>query len=166
VSLNIVSINPEFGKSNRPNQPVAALLEGNFTSNYKNRLPPEFLNQSLFDFKEKSEFTRMIVVADGDVAKNDVSPDGNKFRELGFDPVMGRKLYGNKAFLVNALNYLLGDAKLINVRSRSIKIRKLNQEKIISERSFWQVLNIALPVLLTVIFGLLQWFWRKKKYAY
>ncbi len=166
VSLNIVSIDPNFGDANRPNQRVGVLLEGKFQSNYKNRLPPNFLEESLFDFQEESEFSRMIVVADGDIARNDVSPDGTKTRELGFDPVAGRKIYGNKEFLINAVNYLLGDASLINVRSRSIKVRKLNEQLVEQQRSVWQVANIALPVIITLIFGLLQWIWRKRKYAY
>ncbi|MCA1762566.1 MAG: gliding motility-associated ABC transporter substrate-binding protein GldG [Cryomorphaceae bacterium] len=166
VSLNIVSIDPNFGEANRPHQPVGYLLEGEFQSNFKNRLPPNFLEESLFDFKEESEFTRMIVVADGDIAKNDVSPDGTKTRELGFDPAAGRKIYGNKEFLINAVNYLLGDASLINVRSRSIQVRKLNEQLVEQQRSVWQSANIALPVLFTLIFGAFQWIWRKKKYAY
>lgn len=166
VSLNIVSIDPNFGEANRPNQRVGVLLEGKFESNYKNRLPPNFLEESLFDFQEESEFTRMIVVADGDIARNDVSPDGTKTRELGFDPVAGRKIYGNREFLINAVNYLLGDASLINVRSRSIKVRKLNEQLVEQQRSVWQAANIALPVIITLIFGVLQWIWRRKKYAY
>lgn len=165
VSLNIVSINPDFGNANRPNQPVAVLLEGNFQSNFKNRLPPSFYEDNLLEYKEQSPYTRMIVVSDGDMIKNDVSPDGTKFRPLGFDKVLGRKMYGNKAFLLNAVNYLVGDASLINVRSRTVKLRKLDDEKILAEGGAWQALNIALPIGLTLLFGLLQWAWRKRRYA-
>ena len=165
VSLNIVSIDPDFGNSNRPNQPVAALLEGQFTSNYVNRLPPNFLNEKLFDFHDKSAFNRMLVIADGDVVKNEVSPDGTQFRPLGYDPVLKKKMYGNKEFLINSVNYLLGDSSLINVRSRSIKLRKLDDEKVQKQRYFWQIFNIGLPVLLTFIFGIGQWLWRRKRYT-
>jgi ABC-2 type transport system permease protein len=165
VSLNIVSIDPDFGNSNRPNQTVGVLLEGNFRSNFANRLPPNFLEERLFAFQEEGEFTRQLVIADGDIARNEVSPDGTRFRELGWDPVLKRRLYGNKEFLVNAMNYLLGDANLINVRSRSVKIRKLDDERIISERGYWQALNIGLPIVLTIAFGLFQWAWRKRRYA-
>lgn len=165
VSLNIVSIDPDFGSSNRPHQPVAVMLEGTFTSNYKNRLPPEFLSQNLFDFKESSPFNRMLVVSDGDIAKNEVSPDGTRFRSLDYDPVLKKNLYGNKEFLINSMNYLLGDSSLIHVRSRSIKVRKLDAEKVDSQRYFWQLFNIGLPVVLTLIFGAAQWGWRRKKYT-
>jgi ABC-2 type transport system permease protein len=165
VSFNIVSIDPDFGSANRPNQPVGVLLEGEFKSNFENRLPPQFLNEDLFDFRPRSEFTRQLVISDGDIAENPVSSDGRKFRELGFDPVLGRKMYGNLEFLINSVNYLLGDATLINVRSRSIALRKLDDERITQEREKWQILNIALPILITMIFGIIQWFWRKRAYA-
>lgn len=165
VSFNIVSINPEFGESNRPFQPVAVLLEGEFTSNFENRLPPQFLNEDLFDYQPRSEFTRQLVIADGDFAENPVSADGTRFRELGFDPVLGRKMYGNLEFLINAMNYLLGDATLINVRSRSIALRKLDEERIMIQRESWQLLNIGLPILITLVFGMGQWFWRKRNYS-
>ncbi len=165
VSLNIVSINPDFGNANRPNQPVAVLLEGEFGSNFENRLPPSFYEDNVLEYKDKSEFNRMLVISDGDIIKNDVSPDGQKFRPLGFDPVMGRKMYGNKAFLLNAVNYLLGDADLINVRSRTVKLRKLDDEKILVQGGMWQALNIALPIGITLLFGVFQWVWRKRRYA-
>ncbi|MFT6998763.1 MAG: ABC-2 type transport system permease protein [Cryomorphaceae bacterium] len=165
VSFNIVSIDPEFGSANRPKQPVAVLLEGEFESNFANRLPPNFLNQNLLDFRDKSTLTRQLVIADGDIAANPVNNDGTKFRELGFDAVLGRKMYGNTEFLINAMNFLLGDATLINVRSRTIALRKLDDEQVLREREQWQMLNIGLPILITILFGLGQWFWRKRAYS-
>ncbi|NEN24324.1 gliding motility-associated ABC transporter substrate-binding protein GldG [Cryomorpha ignava] len=165
VSLNIVSINPDFGNSNRPYQPVGVLLEGEFTSNFKNRLPPDFYDAKLLDFKETSPLNRMLVIADGDIAKNGVSSDGTKFRPLGFDPAMQRKMYGNRELLINSVNYLLGDASLINVRSRSVKLRKLDDEKVLQQRYYWQAINIGLPVLIIVLFGIGQWIWRRRKYS-
>jgi len=165
VSFNIVSIDPNFGNANRPHQPVAVLLEGDFESNFANRLPPNFLNEDLLDFRENSPLTRQLVIADGDIAANPVSNDGTKFRELGFDAVLGRKMYGNLEFLINSMNYLLGDATLINVRSRTIVLRKLDDEQVVREREQWQILNIALPIFITILFGLGQWFWRKRAYS-
>ncbi len=165
VSFNIVSIDPDFGNANRPKQPVAVLLEGEFESNFANRLPPNFLNEDLLDFRDKSPLTRQLVIADGNIAANPVNEDGTRFRELGFDEVLGRKMYGNTEFLINAMNYLLGDATLINVRSRTIALRKLDDEQIVQEREQWQMLNIGLPILLTILFGVGQWFWRKRAYS-
>lgn len=165
VSFNIVGIDPDFGNSNRPHQPVGVLLEGAFTSNFANRMPPEFYEERLLDFKEKGEFARMLVISDGDIARNLVNPDSTKWRELGYDPTMKRMLYGNKDFLINAMNYLLGDARLINVRSRSIALRKLDDEIITNYRTYWQVVNIALPAVIVVALGMLIWWLRRRRYA-
>lgn len=165
ISLNIVRIDPDFGNNNSPNQPVGVLLEGKFESVFKNRLSPLLADDDSFGFKEESEDTRMLVVADGDVAKNRVNRSKNQFYTLGFDRYAGRKLYGNREFLVNALNYMLGDASLISIRSRNVTLRQMDSERIISERTKWQVLNIGLPVLLVFIFGMIQYFIRKRKYA-
>jgi len=165
VSLNIVSINPDFGNSNRPHMPVGVLLEGEFTSNFKNRLPPDFYDAKLLDFKERSPKSRMLVISDGDIAKNGVSSDGTKFRPLGFDPAMQRKMYGNRELLINSVNYLLGDVSLIDVRSRSVKLRKLDDEKVLHQRYYWQAINIGLPVLIIFVFGIGQWIWRRRKYS-
>ena len=164
VSFNIVSIDPNFGESNSPDQPVAVLLEGEFRSNFANRLAPAMLEESKFDFRENGEFTRQLVIADGDIARNPVNADKTKFRELGFDPIVGKKVYGNREFLVNAMNYLLGDESLINVRSRSVQVRKLDEQRVSKQRYTWQVANIALPVIITMLFGLGQWWVRRKRY--
>ncbi len=165
VSFNVVSIDPDFGSSNRPNQPVAVLLEGEFTSNFANRMPPEFYEERLLDFKENGKFTRMFVIADGDIVRNEVSADGTRFRELGYDPTLRRMMYGNKDFLINAMNYLLGDERLINVRSRTISLRKLNDEVILAHRLYWQVVNIAVPAALVTVLGLAWWWWRRRLFA-
>ena len=165
VSFNIVGIDPDFGASNRPKQPVAALLEGQFKSNFANRLPPEFYEESLLGFEEEGVFTRQLVIADGDIARNIVSPDSTRFRELGYDPNLRRMMYGNNDFLINSVNYLLGDARLINVRSRTIALRKLDDEVITSDRLVIQAANIGLPVALVVVFGIAVWFVRRRRYA-
>jgi len=74
-------------------------------------------------------------------------------------------MYGNTEFLINAMNFLLGDATLINVRSRTIALRKLDDERVLQEREQWQMLNIGLPILITILLGLGQWFWRKRAYS-
>ena len=104
----------------------------------------------------------MIVIADGDLIKNDVVR--NRPQELGFDRWTG-KLYGNKEFLLNAVNYLLDDNGLINIRSKEIEVTFLNQEKIAEEKTGWQLLNIAFPIALLAIFGFIFNYVRQKKYA-
>jgi ABC-2 type transport system permease protein len=134
------------------------LLEGEFKSAYDNLIKP-------FDLKRElkiSKPTKMVIIADGDVIKNDVVR--GEPQELGFDKWTG-KSYGNKEFLLNTVNYLLDDNGLINIRSKEIKVNFLNQQKITAEKTKWQLINILLPIILLALFGLGFNFFRKKKYA-
>ena len=104
----------------------------------------------------------MIIISDGDVIKNDVIQ--NTPQELGFDRWTG-KTYGNKEFLLNAVNYLLDDSGLINIRSKEIAIAFLDQEKISKEKAKWQLLNILLPLVLLLLFGFIFNYFRKKSFT-
>ena len=164
INLGIVSIDPNFQGNARPFQPVAVLLEGEFKSFFKDRITDKISDNPTFKFKEKSEPTRMLVVSDGDVAKNKISADSSIYYPLGYDTYAKRKIYGNREFLVNGMNYLLGDASLIGVRSREIKLRKLDPEKIVDDKLYWQVINTVVPVLLIALLGIIQIFIRKRKF--
>ena len=104
----------------------------------------------------------MIVVADGDVVKNDVGRNGPM--ELGFDRWTGQ-LYGNKEFLLNAVNYLLDDDGLINIRSKEIAVAFLDQQKVADQKTKWQLVNTVLPLVILGVFGWLFNYIRRKKYA-
>jgi ABC-2 type transport system permease protein len=109
----------------------------------------------------------MIVISDGDIIRNKVveSQDGKSIRPLGFDRYAGRVIYDNKEFLLNCVNYMLDDAALISLRSRTIELRKLDGERIIHEKSRWQAINMILPLMIVAIFGFaLSWI-RKKHYS-
>ncbi len=159
ISLDIVTKeqNPAF--FNKGNQILAVLLEGKFTSVYHNRIKPfKIANE-----KDESVPTKMIIISDGDIIKNDVVR--NKPQELGFDRWTG-KTYGNKEFLLNAVNYLLDDDGLINIRSKEIEVAFLDQQKIASQKTTWQLLNILLPLVLLLIFGFVFNYIRKKKFTH
>ncbi len=158
VSLSVVTktINPKT--FNKGKQTLAVLLEGAFTSAYKSKVKPFKLDKNI----EESLSTKMVVIADGDVIKNDVI--NNKVQELGFDRWTG-KTYGNKEFLLNTVNYLLDDDGLINIRSKEIKVAFLDQQKIIKEKTKWQVINILIPILLLALFGFIFNYRRTKKYS-
>ena len=158
ISLDIVTQEPDPSTFTKGPQNLALLLEGEFTSVYNNRVKP--FNQ--LDIKDKSTPTKMIIIADGDVIKNDVVK--SKPQELGFDRWTGRS-FGNKEFLLNAVNYLLNDDGLINIRSKEIQIAFLDTQKVEDEKSKWQFINIALPLLLLGVFGFAFNYFRKKKYA-
>jgi ABC-2 type transport system permease protein len=158
VSLDMAKTQPDPQAYTKGNQNLAILLEGEFTSVYNNRIKPFKLEGD----KNTSVPTKMIVIADGNLIKNDVGRNGPE--ELGFDKWSGQT-YGNKEFLMNAANYLLDDSGLINIRSKEIAIAFLDHKKIASEKTKWQLINILLPLILLAVFGFIFNYLRRKKYA-
>jgi ABC-2 type transport system permease protein len=158
ISLDDIKSEPNPEEYKNGYQNLAVLLEGKFTSVYNNRVKPFSISED----KTESSNTKMIVIADGDVIKNDVGRNGPM--ELGFDRGSGQ-LYGNKEFLLNAVNYLLDDNGLINIRSKEIAIAFLDPQKITTEKTKWQVINIALPLVLLGVIGFIFNYFRRKKYA-
>ena len=158
ISLNEISSKPNVESFKKQNLTLAALLEGNFTSTYKNRVKPfEYKNHN-----DENQPAKMIVVADGDVIKNQM--DRGKPLPLGYDK-WTQQNYGNKEFLLNAVNYLLDDTGLISVRNKEVKIPFLDVERVAKEKTKWQLLNILLPLLLLAIFGIIYTYIRRRKYS-
>ena len=164
ISLNLLRDEPQPEQFNKPNQPVALLLEGEFESVFLNRMVPQIAESKEIGFKGRSPATKMIVVADGDIIKNDIQKSTGKFYPLGYDRFTG-EIYGNKNFILNAVNYLCDDSGLIAVRSRELKLRLLDNTKVVEERFKWQFINTTLPILLVLLFGIVHYFIRKRKYA-
>ena len=122
-----VKLKPQESQYKNSFQNVACLLEGEFESNYKNRITARILTDSLFDFKPKSKLTKMIVVADGDIAKNEYQRNTGMVYPLGYD-MYSRQQFANKTFLLNCMNYLLDDEGLLQLRSREVKLRLLDKK--------------------------------------
>ena len=141
-------------------QATAVLLEGEFESIFKNRL--NALSKKL-PFKELSSTTKMLVISDGDIAQNQIIR--GVVLPLGYDNYEKRQ-YGNKDFILNSIDYLLEEDALIDVRTRELKMRLLDVQKINKERRFWQLINLLIPIALILIFGLIKQYLRKKKYAH
>ena len=104
----------------------------------------------------------MIVIADGDVGKNQILK--GKPTDLNRDKWTGQT-FGNKDFLINAVDYLLDDTGLINLRNKTLKINILDKQKAYKERTFWQFINVALPLILLFSFGFVFNYLRKRKYS-
>jgi ABC-2 type transport system permease protein len=138
---------------------VAMLLEGKFTSVFKNRSKPK--NNSI-PFREEGEPSRMIVVSDGDIVRNHIQ--NGKPLPLGYDRYE-KMQYANKKFLLNAIDYLLEDNAVINLRSRELKLRLLDKTKIDEEYNYWKAFNTVLPIILVLLFGFVSVWLRKRKYA-
>ncbi|MEE0992737.1 MAG: gliding motility-associated ABC transporter substrate-binding protein GldG [Bacteroidales bacterium] len=162
VSLNMLKQKQDAKLFNAGSKPVAMLLEGEFVSAFKNRLTATMEENTQIAFKDFSDTTAMIVVADGDICKNDFI--NGQLLPLGYDKYT-RQMYGNKEFLVNCVNYLCGDVDLIPLRSREVIMRKLDTAKIERERTFWQVINVVVPVVIILVVGLVLTIFRKRKYS-
>ena len=161
ISLESITTEPSAENYNTGNQNLAVLLEGKFTSAFKNRILP--IENSQIPFRKSAEKnTAMIVVADGDIIKNDLDQNGRPL-ELGFDKFTFKE-YGNKEFLLNAVNYLLDDSGLINIRSKRISLPALDIQKTTNNRSTWQALTLGLPLVMLLIFGLIYTYLRKRRY--
>jgi ABC-2 type transport system permease protein len=134
--------------------PVALLLEGTFRSAFTNRMTESIIGEAGRHIIEVSKPTRMIVVADGDIIRNEVSRSGGvpEPLPLGLDRYT-QQTFGNKDFLVNCINYLVNDNGLIEMRSREIKPRLLDQARTKDQRTLWQLLNTVIPVILIIIAG-------------
>jgi ABC-2 type transport system permease protein len=165
VSVNIINLDPNFKGSRVSNLPIAVLLEGEFESVFTNRLAPQLANNETIDFKEKAKAqNKMVVISDGNVARNPIDEAKGLYFPLGFDKYSRTIPYGNKEFLMNVINYLLGDSELIPSRSRGIRLRPLDKERAIYERTKWQTINIALPIIIITAIGFILAWYRKKRY--
>uniref|UniRef100_UPI0032164C36 gliding motility-associated ABC transporter substrate-binding protein GldG n=1 Tax=uncultured Draconibacterium sp. TaxID=1573823 RepID=UPI0032164C36 len=165
VSLQNINNPPARELFTIPFIPVGVLIEGQFTSLYKNRMV-EQLGFSSGSVLQESKFTKMVVIADGGIIANKVNYAGKspQIQQLGYDRV-AKRTWGNKEFLLNAVFYLNDDRGIMQLRNRTLKMRLLDQVKLRDEKAFWQWLNILFPLLLVTIFGVGYNFVRKYRYS-
>ncbi|OAQ41898.1 gliding motility-associated ABC transporter substrate-binding protein GldG [Pedobacter psychrophilus] len=163
VSLNMIEDTPDPKRFQSMPKPVSVLLEGSFKSNFLNRPIPEGVNFPVANIN-KSVNTKMLVFSDGDVFKNEVSAKDGSIFPLGYDKY-NQQTFGNKTFLLNALDYLTDDSGLISLRTKEIKLRLLDKGKLVAEKTKWQLINTLLPLIMLIAFGIFQHIYRKRKYA-
>lgn len=162
VSIQDLRRNLKPEMLNQQNIPIGWLLEGKFTSLYHNRFKPDSVNT--IHFIDQSPDTKIVVIGDGDIAKNDVNPKTGQPQPLGFDPFLN-ETFANEELLMNTLAYMLDDSGLILARSKEIKIRPLNEVKVEQEQLKWQLINLVLPIIAILIFGIVRYYLRKRKYT-
>ena len=160
VALSEIVRADSIGEMERPTPPkiFAVALEGKFTSAYSTRSE----KNGYPNFKSQSPDNKMLVIADGDIARNQIWK--GKPLPLGED-LLTKEHYGNAQFLRNALDYLLDDSNLMELRNRSIEIRLLDRERVEEERSKWQWINLLLPLGILGILGAGFYFIRKKRFS-
>ena len=167
LTFESLKIKPDIATYNKKGLPLAVMLEGEFPSLYENRPKGDFLEvykQLGFDFKNISEPTKMLVVADGDIISNYTDSEGRSL-PLGINRYQPRINFSNKDFLINAIEYMVDDNGVIAARSKEVKLRLLNEPKAEEEETKWQLINIILPLILLILFGMGYNYWRRWRYA-
>lgn len=152
---------------NGGSQPVAVLAEGVFPSLYANRATASMkagLASLDLELMEESRPTQVIVVSDGDIARNTFDPVKQVPEPLGRNPY-DRFQYSNPEFLMNAIGYLLDQNGVLEARGKEVKLRLLNETKAQEERVKWQLINLVYPLVGLALFGLGFNWWRRRKYA-
>ena len=167
LNFEILRYEPEPERFNKPDQMLAVLLEGAFPSFFENRMTNEMqenLDQLNLAFKPVSVPTKMVVISDGDIAKNPVNPQTGAFAPLGYNRYDGYT-YANKDFLINTIDFLLDEGGVIEARTREVKLRLLDGYRAAAEKTYWQFFNIALPLLFLAIFAFIFQYLRRRNYA-
>lgn len=160
VALGEIVQTDSISEFEQPTLPkiFAVSLEGKFNSAYASRSE----RTTFPNFKSQSVDNKMIVIADGDIGRNQVYK--GKALPLGED-LLTKQTYGNEQFLRNALDFLLDDSNLMELRNRNIEARLLDRQRIDEERSKWQWINLLIPIALIGLLGGFFFWLRKKKFA-
>jgi ABC-2 type transport system permease protein len=166
VSLKEAELTPDEKDFTKPGLPVAVLLEGVFPSVFRNRVTGNLTDDRNLRIKTESRKTKLIVIADADIIRNEVRRAGLEETPLplGQDKYTGQ-MFGNRDFLINCLNYLVDDHGIMELRSRELKLRLLNKSMIKTQKTEWQLINVLGPVVLVVLAGLIFNYLRKRKYT-
>ncbi len=148
-------------------QPLALLVEGSFSSRYENRVSGEMLealDAAGTPFRSQSPASRMIVVADGDIAKNAIDQKRREVIPLGYNR-FARYVFDNKDFLLNAVEYLLDESGVAEARGKNVDLRLLDVARAKTERVKWQLINFGVPLAGLSLFGFAFQALRRRRYA-
>lgn len=162
VSLGIMQYKPDPKMFPQKDVPVAVLMEGSFTSLYKNRIPPAIAESKEIGFKESSNETKVVVVSDGDIIRNDIVKGAPI--PLGFDRYTNTT-YGNKSFFLNVMDYFCDDSGLMSVRSKEFRLRMIDPAVIEADTTVLKWMNVALPIVILIVFGLIKFYLRLRRYT-
>ncbi len=168
LTFEILKSEPDPSKFKEGRKPVAVLLEGNFESFFKNRLTPEFqatLSSLRIPFIQVSKHTSQLVISDSDFAKNLVNSNSSQTEDIGYNKWERSYYKGNKDFILNAIEYMVGENNILDSRSKEIKLRMLDTVKITQEKLLWQCINVISPLVILFLFGLIFHYYRRRKYG-
>jgi ABC-2 type transport system permease protein len=145
--------------------PVGVVVEGEFTSVFENRMIENF-GMAANDFQYKSKPTKMVIIGDAGLIANKVNyaQQPPRIQELGYDRV-SKQTFGNKEFLLNAIYYLNDETGIMQLRSRTVQLRLLDKVKLREDKSYWQWLNMAVPLVVVLLFGMVYNAIRRYRYS-
>ncbi len=171
LNFEILKVEPDPSKFNKRRQPVALMLEGQFPSVFENRVDESFkktlesINQP---FRAVSVPTKQLIVSDSDFAANWFNERTQESYPMGYNPYLpqGQNIFqGNQDFMINTIEYMISEGGVLEARNREVKLRLLNGPKVREEQTVWQLINIGLPLLFIILFGLIYNYLRRRKYS-
>ncbi|MBP7507302.1 MAG: gliding motility-associated ABC transporter substrate-binding protein GldG [Prolixibacteraceae bacterium] len=165
VSLQSATTPPDKRYFNKPNIPIGVIIEGRLESVFQNRMTKQ-LGFDESDLIKTCENSKMIVISDGGIIKNKVRIRNgrNQILPLGYDQFSGQT-FGNRDFIINCIDYLADDFGIMELRSRTLKLRILDKVKIREEKIKWQILNVLIPIIIIILSGIVYNILRKRKYS-
>lgn len=167
VNFEILRYDPDPTKFDKPYQPVAVLLEGQFPSLYENRVSPEMLTtlkDIKADFRSKGDDAKIMVISYGKLINNLYNPEKNDYMPMGFN-TFEKQIFGNKDFVINTIEYMFDEKGILAARAKEVKLRLLDTVKLKEEKSFWQFINVILPITLLGLGAFIFNIIRKRKFA-
>lgn len=168
LNFEILRYEPDPQKFNKGPQNLAVLVEGEFESYFTNRVTQELkdvYSRIGKEIKLEGSSAKQLFISDGDVVKNVYDPNGDFISEMGYNRWEKRAFGGNRDLLVNAIEYMTDDRGILNSRSKEIKLRLLDRVKIRAEKTKWQFINIAAPLIILLLLGLTYHFLRRRRYT-
>jgi ABC-2 type transport system permease protein len=162
ISINDVRASVDLQNFNQSYIPLGYLLEGSFPSLYANRFVPEGVQVTTV--LDRSEPTKVIVIGDGDLARNEINPRTGQAQALGFDR-FSNYTFANQQLLLNAVAWLVSENGLLTARTKEVKIRPLDKVKVTTEKLYWQIVNTLVPLICIAVFGFIWVYARKKRFT-
>lgn len=167
ISLDIVRYEPDVSAFSHSNLAMAYMVEGEFESLYQNRVTAgmsQGLEELGLSFLDRSEFTQIMVVSDGDIALNGFDTQRRQPQPLGFDPYENYT-FDNKSFLNNAVEYMTGMGTILPLRAKKMELRLLDQQRVGENKTWVQAVNTVFPIAVVLLLSVIWRFFRKRKFT-
>jgi ABC-2 type transport system permease protein len=167
ISFESVKMKDDPKVFNKPNIPAAVLLEGKFNSLYTNRISSGMVDTLANIYKDPflasaQKESKIIVCGSAEIVINDVTQRGPT--PMGYNKDINYT-FANQDFIQNCIDYVTSSSGILETRSKDFTLRLLDPKKVEDSRSFWQLINIVLPLLLVIVAGFIFQFIRKRKYT-